>query len=235
MWRKRTVWLLGITAMALGPIGCVVQDADDSAFRLSWDLHYEGEFGERVTCDEADTPTVTITAQHLQTKNIYNSNFPCSAMQAVTEVLPLGAYEVTVTLLDAKGRPVYSLIDGPREIRRHGLTPLETIPFRVQSWDVAWVVARVAANGSMRTSSCAEVGGVTVELITQLPNEKEERYAFDCKVGEGQTAAIRNGVYGWQMRLLDSAGKSLAETVVEPFRVMPEVRAILPSVVFQLP
>src|SRR4029453_12148425 len=96
MWKSRTLWLAGLTAMSLGPLGCVVEDADDSAFEFNWDLAYVAD--GRVSCDDAGTPTVQLDARNLQTNVVYPTKSSCAQFISRTDVLPLGQYEVTLSL-----------------------------------------------------------------------------------------------------------------------------------------
>jgi hypothetical protein len=225
MWRLRTLWLPGFMLMTLGAVGCVIEEADDSAFLVSWDLFYVDN-GGRVNCEDAGTPTVGLEARHLITGSTYSGEFDCSELRGITQRLPHGDYKVTLALLDELKRPV-SLIDvGGFNIRRHGLTEMPLIEFQVQAWELQWVLVRETGTGT-RFTSCAEAGVRTIELETQLANEPREIYTFPCEDGEGITQAIRTGLYAYQLRLLDDRGNPLFETNVMSYDVPAERPALI--------
>ncbi len=130
MWHSRTLWLAGLTMMSLGPVGCVVEDTDDSALVAQWRVAYVA--GGPVSCEDAGTPTVRLRARNIRSGAMYTANFPCQAGSGITDVLPVGDYEVELALLDnfvnpdgtKAGRPVSQIIGGPWAVRRHGLTDL---------------------------------------------------------------------------------------------------------------
>jgi hypothetical protein len=223
MLRLRTVWLPGFMTVVLGA-GCVIDETDDSAFAVAWDLVYVEEQG-RVTCEDAGTPWVSIQARHLYTNSLYTGEFDCSALQGITQVLPHGPYEATLSLLDQQRRPV-SLISGPFDIHRHGLTELPEIQFQIQTWELEWILIQTTPGGQ-RSASCAEVGARTVELETQLASEPREKYIFPCEDGGGISQAIRTGTYAYQVRLLDGAGAPISETLVMSYRVPDRNQALL--------
>jgi hypothetical protein len=215
MWHSRTLWLAGLTVMSLGPLGCVVEDADDSAFVFEWQVAYVDRVA--VSCANAGTPFVQLDARNLHTGAIYPTKPSCELGRARTDVLPLGQYEVTLSLLDAQGRPVSQITDGPFEIGRYDLTFLQPIEFRVQAIDIAWRLLPAGGSGFV---TCGQVGARTVELLTQLGTENPETLdTFPCEAGGGVTPAIRVGNYRYQARLLDNAGRPLSETTMLPLQV----------------
>jgi hypothetical protein len=215
MWHSRTLWLAGLTAMSLGPLGCVVEDADDSAFEFDWQLAYVGDGA--VSCADAGTPFVQLDARNLHTQAVYPTKPSCDLGRARSDVLPDGQYEVTLSLLDRQGRPVSQIVGGPFQIGRHDLTRLPLVEFRVQAIDIAWNVVPAGGAGFI---TCGQVGARTVELLTQLGTEPPEKLAsFPCDAGGGITPAIRVGNYRYQARLLDGAGQALSETGMEPLQV----------------
>ncbi len=230
MWRLRTLWLPGFMTMTLGAVGCVIEEADDSAFLASWDLAYVDN-GGRVSCEDAGTPTVALDARHLNTGATYVGEFACSALRGISQVLPHGQYEATLSLLDEQKRPV-SQIAGPFNIHRHGLTELPLIEFQVQVWELEWVLIRKVGTAT-RFTSCAEAGVRTIELETQLASEAREKFTFPCEDGGGITQAIRTGVYAYQLRLLDGGGNSVYETNVMSYEV-PDARPASLDVEFVL-
>ncbi len=217
MWRLRTLWLPGFMIMTLGAVGCVIEEADDSAFETAWDLAYVDNQG-RVNCEDAGTPWVSLQARHLHTNSLYTGEFSCEAMRGLSQVLPHGPYEATLSLLDEQKRPVSLITGGPFDIHRHGLTQLPDIEFQVQTWELEWILIRTTPGGQ-RSGTCAEIGARTVELETQLASEPHEKYSFPCEDGGGITQAIRTGTYAYQVRLLDGAGAKISETLVMSYRV----------------
>jgi hypothetical protein len=227
MWQSRTLWLAGLTAMSLGPLGCVVEDADDSAFEFNWDVGYVAD--GRVSCADAGTPFVQMDARNLHTGAVYSTKPSCDLGYARSEVLPLGQYEVTMSLLDAKNRPVSQIVGGPFEVNRYDLTPLRAVLFQVQTFQLDW---NLATEGARDFLTCAQAGARSVELITQLGTEEPEKFVFACEDGGGITQAIRVGRYAWRARLLDTAGQALSDTGLRFIDVGDSVPAKLDPIVF---
>ena len=227
MWQSRTLWLAGLTVMSLGPLGCVVEDTDDSALVAQWRVAYVAEGGV-VSCEDAGTPTVRVSAKNIRSGAMYTFDFPCGAGSGITDVLPVGAYEVTLALLDGfrtpdgvmAGRPVSQITGGPWEVRRHGLTALDAIEFQVQVFEVDWILVKNVPGMGMRSVTCTEVGAATVELSAQLASEPAEKFRWACADGGGITQAIRVGNYANQVRLLNAMNLPLSETNVMPVRVV---------------
>jgi hypothetical protein len=226
MLQSRTLWLAGLTVMSLGPLGCVVEDTDDSAFVAQWRVAYVAGGGV-VSCEDAGTPTVRLKARNLRSGAMYTANFPCDARSGITDVLPVGDYEVELALLDnftnpdgtKVGRPVSQITGGPWAVRRHGLTDLDPIEFQVQVFEIDWILVRNAAGAAMRSVMCEEAGATMVELDTQLGNEAHEKFRWPCADGGGVTQAIRVGNYANQVRLLNAANGVLSETNVMSMKV----------------
>jgi hypothetical protein len=237
MWQSRTLWLAGLTAMSLGPLGCVVEDTDDSAFVAQWRVAYVAGGGP-VSCEDAGTPTVRLRARNIRSGAQYTANFPCTAGAGITEVLPVGDYEVELALLDSftnadgtkAGRPVSQITGGPWAVRRHGLTNLDPIEFQVQVFEIDWILVNTTTNKSVM---CETAGATTVELDTQLGNEAHEKFRWACSDGGGVTQAVRVGNYANQVRLLNAAGTVLSETNVMPMKVIETERPAI-SVQFDL-
>lgn len=224
MWQSRTLWLAGLTVMSLGPLGCVVEDTDDSAFVARWRVAYVAD-GGAVSCEDAGTPTVRLRARNIRTQATYNADFPCDATSGITDVLPVGDYEVTLALLDdfrapdgtKAGRPVSQITGGPWAIRRHGLTALDAIEFQVQAFELEWLLVR-NAGGTMQSVSCQEAGATHVLFETRLASEDKETFRFDCREGGGITQAIRVGTYAGQVKLVNRVGTM--DTVISETPVM---------------
>ena len=224
MLSTSTLWRTGVTLLCLGAVGCVIEDADDSAFTVSWNLAYVAG-GRAVSCADAGTPTVQLTARHLQSQNAYTSTFPCTDLGGVSEVLPSGPYEVTLSLLDDLNRPVSAIAGGPFDISRRRLTPLPDIQFQIQAWDIAWIISSTDPTGAMSILGCPDVGGEIVELFTRLGSEEPDTFEFACGLGQGTSQAIRTGNYAYQVRLLNPQRQVLAETGVLSLRVGASERA----------
>jgi hypothetical protein len=225
MWRMRTLWLPGFMTMTLGAVGCVIEGADDSAFDVTWDLSYVDD-GGRVNCEDAGTPWVSLQARHLNTNSVYSGDFPCASLRGISQVLPHGQYEATLSLLDEQKRPVSQITGGPFSVHRHGLTALPMIEFQIQTWELEWLIVRRVGDRT-RPATCGEAGVRTIELETQLGTEGREKYTFPCDDLGGITQAIRTGTYAYQVRLLDAAGNMLTETPVKSYRVSDQAQAFL--------
>jgi hypothetical protein len=219
MWKSRTVCLAGLALGLFG--GCVIDETDDSAFEFQWLLEYVG--GGAAVCDSTGTPSVQMQARHKQTGNIQTFTWDCNAGAGVTPVLPLGAYDVNIGLLDRKGRAV-SAIEGEFEVRRHGLANLGRILFKVQIFEFSWVIVREPQGAPSMALNCNQAGAHSVEMVTQLASEPPESFSFACEQGEGVTEAIRLGTYTFQGRLLNRANQVLTETGVGDVRAGPDVR-----------
>lgn len=224
MWYSRTVCLAGLALGLVG--GCVIDETDDSAFAFQWQLEYVG--GGRAACDTSGTPTVHLQVRHQQTANTQAFTWLCNDGRAVTPVLPLGRYDVTVSLLDRRGRSV-SAIDGQVSVERHGLTQLGSILFKVQIFQFSWVIVQEPPGGPSRPLNCNTAGAYSVEMVTQLASEDAEKFEFPCDQGEGITEAVRVGSYSYFGRLLNRAGQVLDETDVEAVLVDGSQRPALPA------
>lgn len=206
MWRPRTpLWLFGLTSVGLALSGCVISDADDSAFVFDWGLQYVQ--GEAVSCDDAGTKTVTLEVEHVNTRVRRSIDFSCRDGRGVTPVLPLGPYNVAISLKDGQGRQVSAISGGVAEISRHGLTDLGTILFQIQSWNLAWSVVKRGVG----PVACGQADAKTVQLVTQLGSEPQETFTFPCDDRAGITTAIRTGSYGVEVKLLNSAGSVISQ------------------------
>jgi hypothetical protein len=229
MWRNCTAFLACLAAS--GAAGCVVDGSDSSAIRLRWDLSYLT--GTQASCDGADTPSVGIVALDPRTGSRFSNMFPCHDKVAVTGKLPTGFYDVTLSLLDRKGRVVSEVLYQSVETRRSGVTePTDVAVFPVQAWDLAWVVQRVGPGGRPVASTCEAVGAATVEMTWQLGGEPAEAVGFPCPGSPpgsyaGITPAIRTGLYQAQIRLLDAGGRSLSETGFMSQRVTMDAPATI--------
>jgi hypothetical protein len=203
--------MTGITCLVVGlGAGCGTSD-DDGAVVAQWDVAYVG--GQRISCADAGTDWVRLALKSRRNVGSFSFDFPCASGSGLTDEIPAGSYDVTLSLLDARMRPV-SQISGAYEIGRHGRTVLDLIQFQVLAWQVSWTITRKPAGMPEQLATCADVGVKTVELVTQLGSEEQERYPFDCTVGLGLTQAVRAGSYGYQVRALDAAGQPIMATPV---------------------
>ena len=145
--------------------------------------------------------------------------FACSALRGISQVLPHGQYEATLSLLDEQKRPVSEITGGPFNIHRHGLTelPLDRVPG--PGLGAGLGAGRRHGGGTRPAPPAREAGVRTVELETQLASEPREKYTFPCEDGDGITQAIRTGIYAYQLRLLDAGGQVAHETNVMSYEV----------------
>jgi hypothetical protein len=217
LWRKSTLWTASLTALALGTLGtgCVIDGDDETAVQAEWDVAYAvgtGAQAPRITCADAGTEWVRLELKSRKNVGSFSFDFPCASGAGLTDKVPAGSYDVVMSLLDARMRPV-AATPLAVEVRRSGRTVLPLVQFQVLAWQVSWVFTLKQAGMPDKIASCQEVGAKTVELVTQLGSEEQERYPFDCSVGLGLTHAVRAGSYGFQIRVLDAAGQPIKATM----------------------
>ena len=218
--RVRTLWLFGLT-LAFGSTlaaGCG-GDGGDARIAVNWAVAYVGP--EPTTCDAAGTPTVRLEARRSGSTQLYSFDFDCAPLNGLTDYIPPGNYDVTLSLLDLKKRPVASTT-GNFNINRRGTNELTPVQFQVQAFQVSWLLVVKGPGNAMRTSTCAELGVKTIEFSAQLSSESAgETYRFECleNPGLGLTSAIRTGNYAYQFRLLDATDKPLTESDLKPLVV----------------
>lgn len=227
---RTPLWLFGLATSAFATVGC--GDGEDPGFLVDWVISYvDGDTA--VSCQDAGTPDVVFTAVNRRTQESFATNMPplrCEDRRAIIQPLPRGDYDVNISLFNLDGE-VVSSTDGQFPVYSHGLTDLEVIGFKVQSWVLRWVVVR----GS-RASSCTEAGGQTVRLRTKIGEAPEVNYAFACTDQVGITTAIPTGQYVIIVELLNAAGKVISFTKDPlPFFASATQRAELPTVVFDVP
>jgi hypothetical protein len=233
--RVRTLWLFGLT-LALGSAasaGCG-GDGGDAQIAITWRVAYVGP--ELTDCDAAGTPTVRLEARRgsSTTTQPYSFEFPCASLKGVTEGLPTGNYDITLSLLDLKNRPVASTT-GNFDVRRHGTNELNPVQFQVQAFQVSWLLVVKGPGNAMMTAPCAQLGVKTIEFSAKLSSDPApEILRFDCleNPGAGLTSAIRTGNYAYQFRLLDATDKPLTESDLKPLVVGGSQLAIVPSETF---
>lgn len=236
MWRNRTVCLVGIT-LALGAGGCIVHEDRHTSYSgggggsgshpaptgsagisVGWDLAYVD--GTRVDCASAGTPTVTAVAQLRATGARYSASFPCEGGVAVLDNLPPGSYDVALDLEDESGRIVSSLdYNGVSAFSGSVTGPGHVQAFPIQAWDMVWTIAVQQRSGRNVQVGCRDVGATTVRFIAQWEADQPEYYDLPCDSYAAITTAIRPGDYQVQMLLLDSVGRTLADTDIVGYPV----------------
>jgi len=239
MWRNSTVWLVG-SALALLGSGCIVNEHVDSGgpgyhsppppvavasgarLSVAWDLAYVG--GKPADCETADTPTVNIRLDPAPNGTPYAIAFPCEGGAALATGIDPGTYEVSLDLVDTRGRVVASQTHPPVRFFFDTTTQLEEpalLP--VQTWDLAWSVG----HRGPRELSCEEVGAASVEFSAQFEGETRETYLLPCNDYNALTTAIRPGDYAVRMLLLDRAGRAIGDTGLGLFTVTLDAAAAL--------
>jgi hypothetical protein len=191
-----------------------------------------------VPCGAAGTRTVTLDARHVSTAHEAHADFDCTAGSGRTDVLPLGAYDVTIGLVAQDGSVVSELPTGRANITRHSASYLGTVLFKIQSFALSWSICKLGPKRPDGTRACdpigcAAAGGDKVELVAQLPNRAEPfKFTWRCGAGGGVTTAIPTGTYGLKVRLLNAAGAELSGTDGKTFVVRETERAVLPAIQF---
>jgi hypothetical protein len=214
-FRARTLWLFGLTSLLGLGAGCG-GDGGDARISVAWDVAYVG--GAPAGCENAGTPIVRLEATS-NSAHKYTFDFNCGLLSGVSDFLPPGSYDVRLSLLDSKNRPV-AKTDGNFDIRRRGINELNAVQFRVQAMQLSWLLVVQAGNGAMSTPSCAQVGVKTVQfsahLATDAPADSDV-FQFDCleNPGLGVTTAMRTGNYSYQFTLLDAANKPLTQSDIK--------------------
>ncbi len=215
MYRNDTpLWRIGLACFGLTLAACGGGSDEDSTFELAWSVEYLpyelGSPRERVTCENADTPTIRFEALSPRTGSpVYSADFPCAPGIARTAPLAPGDYAVRVSLLSRSG-VVISQWDGEGVLwpihSRGGTYFGRPIGFAVQALDLAWSVKRAGA-----FVRCSEVGATQVELDVLAGEMRPMSVTFPCSDGRGTTPALVEGTYGLTARLLNAAGMTLAQ------------------------
>lgn len=201
--KLRTLWLFGVTSLAVVGAGCGGGDDDEvgAAFGPEWSLEYVD--GTPVSCEAAGTPKVDLDLRTPAGEDLHFM-FDCSAFAGLTTGLQPGIYAAAVRLKDKNNR-VISEQTGEAELAPGGVTALP-VPFVVQSFKLQWAITKAG-----NIASCDAVGASQVQLHTQVA-EIEQMFEFPCKDRIGASPAILTGLYTYQVRLLDAAGKEVART-----------------------
>lgn len=186
---------------------------DASRFVFDWRLQYVE--GRSVSCQAAGTPKIRLSVRH-RTTNVANEfTFGCEGDggRAITDELPLGAYDLEIALFDKAGNPVAERETFRASINRHDPSFLfdGTLVFPIQSFIMTWAVCREAGTACTPTN-CATVNAKSVELRAQLPNRELMKFQWECAAGAGTTTAIPVGTYGLTGHLLDGAGNEISLT-----------------------
>ncbi len=216
--------LSSFAIVGLGLAGCF-GGGDTPAFQLDWGLVYIE--GQAVSCADAGTKFVDLDVQNLSTKAVFHDRFECQAGGAVGSELPAGPYVVSVRLRDANGGLVSESAPVNLQVSRHARTDLGTVVFHIQSFSLAWSLARNSA-----AITCAQAGADKVELITQLGEGAPVRFKWPCTDRSGTTTAVSAGSYSVQVRLLDGGGGVLYTSEPMTFPVDDQHRANLPPITF---
>jgi hypothetical protein len=215
----------------VGSSGCIIGDTDDSAFVVDWALMYvppAGNPDEVVTpsCQEAHTPTVDLDIVNRSTRATHHASFKCSEGGARSQVLPVGTYDVTVALKNDLGKSM-SAATNTADIVRRGLTDLGSLAFGIQSFRMAWTLARGSAG-----VSCEQAGAKTVVLTAMLGGEPMMSLDFPCNAYAGISPAIATGTYSLRVQLLGNSGAVLSDIPAMTWPVNGKVRADLPPITF---
>lgn len=220
-FRACTLWLFGLTSsLALGA-GCGDGGGNDARIAVNWDVAYVG--GQAAGCDRAGTPWVRLEARSAGSQHLYSFDFDCAPLNGLTDYLPPGSYDITLSLLDAKKRPVAST-SGNFAIRRRGVNELDPVQFQVQALQVSWLMVLQEMGGAMKTPSCEALGVSKIEFSAQLSgDEVGETFQFACILnpGQGLTTAVRTGNYAYQFQLLDAADKPITQSDIKSVVVGP--------------
>jgi hypothetical protein len=232
MLKNRTVWLFGVAGiMALSSAGCIIGDTDDSAFVVDWDLMYvppASNPNEVVSpsCADAHTPNVDLDVTNRKSGATHHETFKCTDGGGRSQELPVGTYDVTVSLKNDSGRSV-SATAGQFDILRRGLTDLGSLAFGIQSFRMNWTLARGNAG-----VTCESVNAKTVTLTAMLGSEPMMAIDFPCNSYAGQTPAIPTGTYSVRVQLFNASGGLLSEVGAMTVPVNGSVRADLPAITF---
>jgi hypothetical protein len=223
------VWLVGLAGiLGLGASGCIIgDDSSASQFFVDWSLAYVR--GGDVTCELADTPTVDLTMINTATNQKFVDTFPCAATGGRSRSLPPGTYDVTIELKNRGGEAI-SKQEAKFDLVRHSPTGLPPITFEIQSFRLAWSLAR-----GQTSLACHDVGARFVNVVTRLNSEDPITYSFPCEAGSGSSPAILLGTYSVGINLVDGPGNVLWQSDLMTKVVDENERADWGVVIFQLP
>jgi hypothetical protein len=225
MWRNSTVCLVGSVLSLLGT-GCIVHDdhsrhgggsgnpppppvvvADGARLALQWDLSYLD--GKAADCDSADTPSVNVHLAPAPAGTPFSVTFPCVGGAGLATGIDPGTYEVSIDLVDSRGRTVATLTHPPVRLFAGTTTQLEEpalLP--VQTWDLTWAIGHRGATGL----SCDDVNAASVEFTATMSGLPPDKYLLPCSDYAAVTTAIMPGTYNVRMLLLDHAGRTIGDT-----------------------
>jgi hypothetical protein len=207
------------------PDAGAMADGPGSSFVFTWGVQFTGS-PQRVTCEEAGTPTVVINTFDSAGRTT-TERFPCAAMAGATRALAPGSYELEAIIEDANGKNLGSS-RRPIDLAPRTSTDVGELGFEVQSFVLSWSFVRGG-----RPITCADANGKTVELVARYGNEAPVTHSFACADGRGATKGVRQGMYALDVRLVGASGALLRQTSL-PFDVPDDQRATLPPVVFDL-
>lgn len=203
MSRFRTLLLAGIAGMTVATTGCVFDSNEPQVF-IEWDLLYIGT-DMRLACEDAGATEVVLRARHSSGKE-FTDRFPCDAFQGISQDLPSGSHELTVTLVAQGDRPLSQLRQNV--IVGNGVNRFDLVIFDIQAFVVSWSIVR----GNMPLT-CAQAGAQTVRLSTLVGEGPPDLYDFPCSDGRGITTAVGTGVYTVQLSLVGSGDRIVTQTM----------------------
>jgi hypothetical protein len=225
MSKMFTLSLVGFVGLGLTVTGCGGES--EPAFGATWALSLIGGQNQSITCDDAGTPTVVLDTMGPGGFTSHDM-FPCSAGSGVSGRVPEGNFQVVLALVNGAGQEVSGVQDN-FTVSRGGVNRLPPLTFDIQTFNVAWTLAR----GSTGVT-CRDANAVTVRLITLLGNGKPVNYDFPCVDGNDSTTAVPIGTYSLQVQLLDPAGGVLSEVPAMTFPVTDTQPADLPPITFSV-
>lgn len=170
---------------------------------LALDWKIAGQASRERTCDAARAKSVQLDVARAGT-SFLSSTFECAKRAAISDALPVGAYDVTATLL-SDDRVSLSKATFPIEIAGEAPTDAGAILFRVLEIEMCW--------GPPKPREwCEKLGATNVVVSTMRDGGATTTLRFACLEGCVSSPALTKGSYTLQGQLQDPTGRTIASS-----------------------
>lgn len=201
------------------------------SFELSWTLTIADEEAD---CFALGAEYVDVGARPAGSDGpITTTRLTCGDLEGETDELFLGAYDITVALLDFEEQPVVPPLELTGELVEDGaVVTLDPVTWAVEGarFDIGWIITDGGED-----STCEAAGANTADIIL-MNTETFITYgaAFPCSDGTGTSRALPLGTYGVSPALLDFDVVLYSAEVFEA--ELTEANAVerMPQIVFDI-
>lgn len=200
-------------------------------FELAWSITIADEEAD---CFALGAEYVDVGARPAGSDGpITTTRLACGDLEGETEELFLGAYDITVALLDFEEQAVVPPLELTGEIVEDGVVvALDPIVWAVEGarFDISWIVVDGDAE-----SSCEAAGANTADIIL-MNTETFITYgaAFPCSDGTGTSPALPLGTYEVAPALLDFDVVLHSAEVFEAELAEADAVERMPQIVFDI-